>query len=99
MTAVILPAAEEELETIFDYYQSQRHGLGHELLDEFRVGVTRILDYPGAWQRMDRTYRRYRLHRFPYGIIYRRDKTRDRIMIVALMHLSRRPGQWRTGHE
>lgn len=95
MIAEILAQAEDDLETIFDYYQAQRHGLGDEMLSEFRAGVSRILEYPGAWQQMDKTYRRYRLHRFPYGIIYRLDSAKDRVKIVAVMHLSRRPGLWR----
>jgi plasmid stabilization system protein ParE len=95
MIAKILPIAEDDLEKAFDYYQSQRAGLGHEVLSEFRAGVNRVLEYPRAWKALDKTYRRYRLHRFPYGIIYRVEDNTGDIMIVAFMHLSRRPGAWR----
>jgi plasmid stabilization system protein ParE len=95
MVAVILSEAEEELETAFDYYPVKRDGLGTQLLEEFSAGMERILEYPRAWQRMDNTYRRYRLHRFPYGIIYRLDMRTTQVVVVALMHLSRRPGLWR----
>jgi plasmid stabilization system protein ParE len=94
MKAKILPLAEDDLEQAFDYYNLLRQGLGRELVEEFRRGVDRILEQPAAWQPLDDTYRRYRLHRFPYGIIYRVNEVADEIMIVAIMHLSRRPGAW-----
>jgi len=76
MTAFLLSGAEQDMEDAFDYYEARRSGLGHELIEEFRKGVDRILGHPGAWQRLDDVYRRYRLHRFPYGIIYRVDRGR-----------------------
>jgi len=96
MIAQILDEAEDDLENAFKYYESHRSGLGGDLVEEFRQGLRRILEFPRAWQRLDRTYRRYRLHRFPYGIVYRIDAKDSRIMIVAFMHLSRKPGFWRS---
>ena len=94
MTAHILAEAELDLETAFQYYESARLGLGVEMLNEFRRGVGQILLNPGAWQALDAEYRRYRLHRFPYGIIYRTAKKETEILIVAIIHLSRKPDVW-----
>jgi len=94
MTAVMLAGAEEDLEQAFDYYQAQRQGLGVEMLQEFRRAVDQILEHPSAWQPMDEIYRRCRLHRFPYGVVYRIDEKAQQIVIVSVMHLSRRPGFW-----
>jgi plasmid stabilization system protein ParE len=94
MRADLLPEAEADLESAFLYYQSQRHGLGVEMLEEFRSGIEQILRHPGAWAPLDETYRRYRLHRFPYGIVYRIASS-EVILVVAIMHLSRKPGFWR----
>lgn len=38
---------------------------------------------------LDRVYWRYRLRRFPYGIVYRVDSERRSIVMVAFMHLHR----------
>ena len=95
MIATILDDAEEDLEQAFEYYESERPGLGAEMLHEFRRGVDRILEFPSGWQRLDETYRRYRLHRFPYGIVYRIDTLANQVVIVAIMHLSRKPGWWK----
>jgi plasmid stabilization system protein ParE len=93
--AIIQAGGEEDLEETFNYYQSLRSGLGHEFIDEFRHAVERMLEHPNAWQPLDETYRRCRLHRFPYGVVYRYDAATEDIVIVAVMHLSRQPGWWR----
>jgi plasmid stabilization system protein ParE len=95
MSARILPEAEEDIESVFRFYETARPGLGLEMLDEFRKGVDQILRYPNAWHPLGGPYRRYRLHRFPYGIIYSADRGGQDILIIALMHLSRKPGSWR----
>jgi toxin ParE2 len=65
VTVVLLAFAERDLEDIFDHYEAARSGLGEEFLIEFRRAVDRILTHPNAWQRMDDTYRRCKMHRFP----------------------------------
>jgi toxin ParE1/3/4 len=95
MTAKILGEAESDLENAFRYYELARRGLGIQMLDEFRNGIEQILLHPNAWQSLDEKYRRYRLHRFPYGIVYRPGDNRDEILIIAVMHLSQKPEGWR----
>lgn len=95
MTATILDEAEADLEHAFDHYQQQRHGLGVELVEEFRHALDLMIKHPHAWQPLDETYRRCRLHRFPYGIVYRVDSGANQLVIVAIMHLSERPDTWR----
>ena len=90
MTTVLFEPAETDLEQAFDHYQGIRAGLGAAFIQEFRR-ADRILAHPRAWQALDSTYRRCRLHRFPYGIIYRIDDQAQEIVIVAVMHLSRNP--------
>ena len=50
MTAIALNEADDDLQKAFDYYETQRVGLGSELVEEFRRGVERILEFPNAWQ-------------------------------------------------
>jgi toxin ParE2 len=95
VTTVLLEPAETDLEQAFDYYEGVRPALGDNYIEEFRRAVDRILAHPRAWQPLDSTYRRCRLHRFPYGVIYRVDDQAQEIVIVAVMHLSRNPDAWR----
>jgi plasmid stabilization system protein ParE len=95
MKANILAEAEDDLEAAYGYYEAQRQGLGAEMMEEFRHGVEQILRYPNAWQLLEKPFRRYRLHRFPYGIVYNASGLGGDILILAVMHLSRKPGVWR----
>ena len=95
MTAEMTGLAEEDLEEAFDHYEALRAGLGVAFVTEFRRAVDLILSYPGAWQAMDAVYRRCRLHRFPYGVIYRIDDQAQKVVLVAVSHLSRHPDFWR----
>lgn len=95
MTVTMRAAADADLEEAFDHYESLRSGLGDEFLVEFRRAIDRILQFPNGWQALDAEYRRYRMHRFPYGVIYRVDRRANQIILVAVQQLNRRPGDWR----
>jgi plasmid stabilization system protein ParE len=95
MTVILRDEAAAELEEAFEHYQGINGELAGDLVSEFRRGVDQIIEHPGGWQSLDQRYRRYRLHRFPYGIVYRADFAADIIVVVAFMHLSRRPNFWR----
>jgi plasmid stabilization system protein ParE len=86
------PDASDEVRQVFDWYESQLPGLGEEFLDNLGDALMSIVQTPGAWPKYRRGTRRRRLHRFPYGIVYRTEK--DFIRVFAVMHLSRRSGYW-----
>jgi plasmid stabilization system protein ParE len=85
-------AAEAELSDAVLWYESQRQGLGQELLLDFKTTLQRIVAFPKAWPRASKRSRRALLQRFPYGIIYQiREKE---ILVLAVMHLRRKPRYW-----
>jgi hypothetical protein len=75
------------------YYDLQRPQLGDQFVDEVEAAIGRILRMPNDWQAVGRRTRRCRTDRFPYGLVYQVQG--DVAVIVAVMHLSRRPGYWR----
>jgi plasmid stabilization system protein ParE len=91
-TAIFLPPAEDELIAAAQYYQQQSAGLGSEFLSEVERTVAAILAYPEAAPRVKKDIRRRLLKRFPFGILYA--VAADEVVIVAVMHLRRRPGYW-----
>ncbi len=95
MTVILRDEAAAELEEAFEHYQRIKGELAADLVTEFRRGIDQILEHPNGWQPLDEKYRRYRLHRFPFGIVYRPYFPADIIVVVAFMHLSRRPNFWR----
>jgi hypothetical protein len=88
-----LEPAQIELEEEVKYYNEQRMGLGYEFATEVADTISRILRYPEAWTKLSKRARRCRTKRFPYGVIYQ--IRGDRILIVAVARLRRKPFHWR----
>lgn len=87
------PEAEAELKDAVWYYEDQIPGLGYEFLEEVFACINRILAFPDAWSSLSTRTRRCLTNRFPYGIIYRARE--NRVDIIAVAHLHRRPGFWK----
>jgi plasmid stabilization system protein ParE len=87
------PRAEIELHHAFDYYESQRAGLGRRFGKAFDAAIRKILDQPTSWAFLDPPCQLYRLKKFPYGIVY--EALEDEVIILAVMHLHREPDYWR----
>jgi plasmid stabilization system protein ParE len=93
MTAVVfLPPAQEEMTEAARYYQTQSMGLGTEFLAEVERTIAAIGSHPKAAPKVKQDIRRRLLKRFPFGVLY--VATTDEIVVVAVMHLRRRPGYW-----
>ena len=89
------PAAQEFYEAIV-FYDIQRQGLGQEFAKEVENTIERIKQDPEAWTTISslKRARRCLTNRFPFGIIYQIRK--NTILIVAVMHLRRRPQTWQS---
>jgi mRNA-degrading endonuclease RelE of RelBE toxin-antitoxin system len=89
------PAAERELLDAVQYYNDQRPDLGYEFAAEVEEAVNRVRAHPEGWawvsERDD--LRRCQTKRFPYRLIYQVQP--NRVLILAVAHLKRRPGYWR----
>ncbi len=88
------PQARLELNEAADYYEKRQSGLGWDFLEEVQLAIRRILDFPNAWQPLSSNTRRCLTKRFPFGVVYQ-IKT-DEVRIIAIAHLKRRPGYWRS---
>ncbi|MEM7621471.1 MAG: type II toxin-antitoxin system RelE/ParE family toxin [Pseudomonadota bacterium] len=88
----LLEAAELELDEARDYYNTLSPNLGDAFILEVVSALERIEHYPNAWQELTSEIRRYRLPRFPYGIIYAHED--GDILVLAVAHLHRQPEYW-----
>jgi plasmid stabilization system protein ParE len=52
-----------------------------------------VCAHPRRYQAFDPPVRRILAHGFPYAVLYVGQD--DRVWIVAIMHLKRRPGYWK----
>jgi toxin ParE1/3/4 len=88
-----LSVADVELSEAAQYYEKEQHGLGRQFLDAVRGAADAIRRQPETWPFYAKPIRASRVQIFPYRLLYR--ELADRIQIVAVMHLSRRPGYWK----
>lgn len=86
--------AAEEMRAAAAYYETRERGLGDQFLEEVEEGLQRIQQFPRLWPTYEGEYRRCLLKRFPFGLIYR--TAPEQIFIVAVAHLHRRPGYWKS---
>lgn len=94
------PEALEEYERAARYYAARDPGLAPEFISAVEVAIARIVEGPERWAPLEAGIRRCLTRVFPYGVLYAIEPTG--IVILAIMHLSREPGYWRsrsTGRE
>lgn len=92
ISVAFLPPAEEEMVAAAQYYEARSHGLGADFLDEVERNVEAISSHPRTAPVVREGIRRRLLKRFPFGILYAVEP--DKIAVLAVMHLRRRPGYW-----
>jgi len=89
---VFLEPAEEEMLEAATYYENQALGLGQDFLAQVQRAVDLIVENPRSGGVMRGEIRRRLVPRFPFGILYHIDPAE--IVVIAVMHLRRRPGYW-----
>ncbi|MDI6792507.1 MAG: type II toxin-antitoxin system RelE/ParE family toxin [bacterium] len=81
--------ADAELQEAYEYYESQRPGLGSSFLDDFDMAVNYLVSFPTAWTRISQRTRKILLKRFPYSILYYVDG--NNIYLIGIAHQHRNP--------
>jgi len=64
-------SATAELQESIAYYNQERAGLGKEFAAAVDAGMDEVLEHPHRWPVLSGNTRRYRLKRFPHGLVYR----------------------------
>ncbi|MBI2440315.1 MAG: type II toxin-antitoxin system RelE/ParE family toxin [Lentisphaerae bacterium] len=88
------PNVYAEMEHSRAWYEQRAEDLGTEFLVEVERAIQMVRDSPLIWpfRNEDRGIRRYLVHRFPYGVVYR--VSNQIIQVIAVMHLRRHPDYW-----
>ena len=92
MKLVLDEAAKVELREAAFFYEDCREGLGQEFLQAIEFAFEQILERPELWRILKGRFRRYLVHRFPYGVIYTVEG--QTLFVAAIMHLKRKPDYW-----
>ena len=88
------PEAERELADAAHFFEERIGGLGAAFADAVEHAITLIRQYPELGTPYGRSSRRVLVRGFPYAVIY--EIRPDGILVLAVAHVRRRPGYWRT---
>ena len=85
--------AEEEYADAAEFYAAIDPELGRRFYDEIERLIRDIRQQPDRFRLFDSPIRRHFSDVFPYAVLYLDQP--DRMLIIAVMHMKRRPGYWK----
>lgn len=86
--------AEEEYTDAAEHYAGLDPELGRRFYDEVERLIRDVRQNPERFRLFDAPVRRHFSGVFPYAVLYVDQP--DRVLIIAVMHMKRRPGYWRS---
>jgi plasmid stabilization system protein ParE len=89
---ILRARAERDVQSTFDWYESQRPGLGDEFLVSLRKQLETVRRFLEAFPVLYRDVRRAVVSRFPYVVFYVVQPAR--VAVLAIVHQSRNPETW-----
>jgi plasmid stabilization system protein ParE len=91
---IFRPEARAEFDEAYDWYESQRAGLGEAFADQVQLVLDRIAAMPQIHAAVLGNVRKAVVRRFPYCVYYREEATCVRVLSV--FHTSRDPKIWQS---
>ena len=85
--------AEQEYADAADYYAGIDPELGRRFYDEIERLIHDVRKQPDRFPFFDAPIRRHFSDLFPYAVLYVNQL--DRVLILGVMHMKRRPDYWR----
>jgi hypothetical protein len=93
MNVRVLETVYAELAEAIAHHKKESESLGAEFKRAANLAFDNMIAQPMLSQKFSGEYRRRRTKKFRYGFVYRIGP--EELVIVAFMHLRRRPGYWK----
>ncbi len=77
-----------DIQEAFEWYEGQKPELGLEFITEIKEGFEKICNHPLYYSAINNRFRRLKINRFPYLIVYELDELS--VLIVAIKHTSKK---------
>ena len=81
--------AVSDIQEAFEWYEIQKAGLGFEFIEEVENALANISEHPKFYTAINRFFRRIKIKRFPYLIIYEIEN--DAVIINSVPHARKKP--------
>ena len=91
---MIRPEAESDIEDAYNWYESQRKGLGEDFLLCIEEALSRASRNPAIYSVVYKEVRRVLIRRFPFGVFFIDGETK--ISVLAVLHARRNPKTWKS---
>ncbi|MGD2118436.1 MAG: type II toxin-antitoxin system RelE/ParE family toxin [Chromatiales bacterium] len=91
---IIRTEAEADIQDAYQWYESQRKGLGENFLLCIEEALSRISRNPAIHKVVYKEVHRVLIHRFPFGIFFIEGK--NSISVLAVLHARRNPKTWKS---
>jgi hypothetical protein len=88
------PEADAEMMSAAKFYETQQKDLGKRFLASVQDALNRIQVNPLIYQEIEAGVRRCLTMTFPFGVVFR--IMPNQYVIIAVMHLHREPGYWKS---
>jgi toxin ParE1/3/4 len=88
------PQAEAEMISAAVFYETKQKDLGKRFLTSVQNALNKIQINPLLYQEIDDGVRRCLTMTFPFGVVFR--IMPEQYVIIAVMHLHRAPGYWKS---
>ncbi len=88
------PEAEAEMISAAVFYETKQEDLGKRFLTSVQNALNKIQVNPLLYQEIEEGVRRCLTTTFPFGVVFR--IMPDQYVIIAVMHLHRDPGYWKS---
>jgi mRNA-degrading endonuclease RelE of RelBE toxin-antitoxin system len=82
------PEALDEWHEAAAHYFQAREDLADEFVEAVRSAITTVLESPSRWPAFTEHTRAYRLHKFPFRLVYTIEPD-NLVFIASVMHTSR----------
>lgn len=90
---LILKRARQEIVAAWNWYEDKQPGLGDRFLNSLEKQLHQLELFPESCPQRKRPYREASLTDFPYLVIYRYEKRKQLILVVACFHAYLDPGK------
>ena len=91
-TIAFRPEVYHDIKTAYDWYETQRKGLGEDFMLTLDESFSMIARDPELYQKIYHSIRRKLVRRFPYGIFFMMQE--DLIVVLAVLHTKSEPKKW-----
>jgi len=86
---IIKPRAILMAKEAYNWYEKQSNGLGEIFLSELESSYKKIEVQPTFYSKIKKNFRKIRLKRFPYVVIY--EILKAEVVVFAVFHTSKNP--------